>query len=85
VWLGGAQVLRIYPMVATIGAATNITLLSYDSLASIGVSTDDAAITDLDLFAQCLGEGLAEVVGHPVTPADPLADDGPVVTGQPAA
>jgi len=85
VWLGGSRVLRMYPMVATIGAATNITLLSYNSLASIGVSTDDAAITDLDLFAKCLGEGLAEVVGHPVSPADPLANDGPVVSGQPAA
>jgi hypothetical protein len=85
VWLGGAKVLRMYPMVATIGAAANITLLSYVGLASIGVSTDDAAITDYDLFAQCLGDGFAEVVGHPVTPADPLADDALPLTGQPAS
>jgi WS/DGAT/MGAT family acyltransferase len=72
VWVGGARVLAMYPMAGTIGAATNITLLSYNGTASIGVATDDAAIPDRAVFAACLGEGFAEVVGHPVHLSDPL-------------
>lgn len=73
VWIAGARVLAMYPMAGTIGAATNVTLLSYSGSAGIGVSMDDAAIPDRDLFAECLGLGFAEVVGHPVLPSDPLA------------
>ncbi|MGV1003580.1 MAG: wax ester/triacylglycerol synthase domain-containing protein [Candidatus Nanopelagicales bacterium] len=73
VWVAGARVRAMYPMVGTVGAATNITLLSYDGMAGIGVSTDDAAIPDRALFAECLGEGFAEVLGRPVTTSDPLA------------
>ena len=72
VWVAGAQVLRMYPMVSTIGAAVNVTLLSYAGLASVGLSTDDAAVHDRELFARCMGEGFAEVVGRPIMPADPL-------------
>lgn len=75
VWVGGARVLRMYPMVATIGAAVNVTLLSYASLASIGVSMDDAAVQDRALFVRCLAEGFAEVVGQDVAPAAPLAPE----------
>jgi len=81
VWVAGAQVLRMYPMVSTIGAAVNVTLLSYAGLASIGVSTDDAAVPDRELFAQCLAEGFAEVVGHPVGPADPMMTEALEVDG----
>ena len=73
VWIAGAPVLRMFPMVSTIGAAVNVTLLSYAGLASIGVSTDDAAVLDRELFAQCMADGLSDVVGHPVAPADPLS------------
>ena len=74
VWIAGAPVLRMFPMVSTIGAAVNVTLLSYAGLASIGVSTDDAAVLDRELFADCMAQGLADVVGHEVRPADPLSD-----------
>jgi diacylglycerol O-acyltransferase len=73
VYISGAKVSAMYPMTATIGAATNITLLSYNGNAGLGVSMDDAAIPDRELFAECLGQGFAEVVGHPVAPSDPLA------------
>jgi WS/DGAT/MGAT family acyltransferase len=66
VWLGGARVERLYPLVPTVGAAVNITLLSYSATwASIGVSMDDAAVPDPDVLVQCLAEGFAEV-GVPV-------------------
>ncbi len=74
VWVAGSRVLALYPMAGTIGAATNVTLLSYDGTAGIGVSMDDAAIPDRATFAECLGRGFAEVVGHPVLPSDPLAE-----------
>jgi hypothetical protein len=73
VYVAGAKVLAMYPMTATVGAATNITLLSYNGVAGLGVSMDDAAIPDRELFAECLGLGFAEVVGHPVVPSDPVA------------
>ncbi len=74
VYMAGAQVTSMYPMTATIGAATNITLLSYNGNAGLGVSMDDAAIPDRELFAACLGQGFAEVVGHQILPSDPLVD-----------
>jgi hypothetical protein len=53
---------RLYPLVPTVGAAVNITLLSYSATwASIGVSMDDAAVPDPDVLVQCLAEGFAEV------------------------
>ncbi len=66
VWIAGARVRAMYPLTATIGAATNITLLSYAGNAGIGISMDDAAIPDRELFAECIRAGFAEVVGHPV-------------------
>jgi WS/DGAT/MGAT family acyltransferase len=46
VWLSGAKVVRMYPLVGTIGAAINVTMLTYTGTASVGVSSDDAAVTD---------------------------------------
>ncbi len=74
VYVGGAKVIAMYPMTATVGAATNITLLSYAGMASIGISMDDAAIPDREVFVESMGEGFAEVVGHPVAPSDPVGD-----------
>jgi diacylglycerol O-acyltransferase len=74
VYVGGAKVIAMYPMTATVGAATNITLLSYAGVASIGISMDDAAIPDREVFVESMGEGFAEVVGHPVAPSDPVGD-----------
>ena len=75
VWIAGAKVRAMYPLTATVGAATNITLLSHAGNAGIGISMDDAAIPDRDLFVECICAGFAEVVGHPVTVSDPVAGD----------
>ncbi|MGB8019871.1 MAG: wax ester/triacylglycerol synthase domain-containing protein [Candidatus Nanopelagicales bacterium] len=72
VWVAGAKVLAMYPMVGTIGAACNVTLLSYNGNAGLGVSMDDVAIPDREEFVGCLGAGFEEVVGHPVGPSDPI-------------
>jgi diacylglycerol O-acyltransferase / wax synthase len=75
VWIAGARVRAMYPLTATVGAATNITLLSYAGTAGIGISMDDAAIPDRALFVECIGAGFAEIVGHKVAPSDPVAGD----------
>jgi WS/DGAT/MGAT family acyltransferase len=46
IYLAGSRMISVYPLVATIGAAVNVTMVTYDSKAFIGVSTDDRAIGD---------------------------------------
>ena len=71
VYLGGARVLEIYPFGPTIGAALNVTLLSYCSTCHVGVNVDTGAVPDPDLLLACLRAGFDEVVavGAPVGPA----------------
>ncbi len=74
VWIGGSVLERLYPIVPTMGAAANITMLSYAGQhCSIGVSTDDTAIRDPEVFMECLAEGFAEIGVTPEPhPFDPL-------------
>ena len=72
VWLCGAKVERMYPLVATIGAAINITMLTYAGVASVGVSTDDAAVDDREELIRSLRYGFREVIGTPVIAGNPL-------------
>ena len=46
IYLAGTRMIAVYPLVATIGAAVNVTMVTYDGKAFIGVSTDDRAISD---------------------------------------
>jgi diacylglycerol O-acyltransferase len=46
IYLAGSRMIAVYPLVATIGAAVNVTMVTYDGKAFIGVSTDDRAIGD---------------------------------------
>lgn len=75
-YLAGARVVGMYPLVATIGAAVNVTMVTYDGQAFVGVSADDRAVPDLDALVADLRGGFAEVTGAPVGPADPLAKPG---------
>ncbi len=72
VWLAGARVERMYPLVATIGAAVNITMLTYAGVASVGISTDDAAVDDREELVRSLRYGFREVIGAPVIAGNPL-------------
>ena len=72
VWVAGARVLRMYPLVATIGAAVNVTMLTYNGTASIGISTDDAAVDDREELIRCLRTGFRTVTGSPVAAGTPL-------------
>ncbi len=62
-YLAGEKVIAIYPLVATIGAALNVTMVTYDGRAFLGISADDRAVQDLpDLMAD-LADGFEVVVG----------------------
>jgi WS/DGAT/MGAT family acyltransferase len=77
VWVGGAPLTRLYPIVPTMGAAANITMLSYARAhCSLGVTMDDAAVADPQGFMECLAEGFAEIGASPeASPFDPLSRD----------
>ncbi|WP_123028815.1 wax ester/triacylglycerol synthase domain-containing protein [Mycolicibacterium stellerae] len=62
VFLGGARVQAQYAWGPTIGAAVNITLLSYVDVCSFGINVDTGAIADFDAFRDCLVEGFNEVL-----------------------
>jgi hypothetical protein len=44
------------------GAALNITLFSYDGAVTLGITTDEAAVTDRELFLRCLDQAIAEML-----------------------
>ena len=72
VWLAGAKIERMYPLVGTIGAAINVTMLTYEGTASVGVSSDDLAVDDREALIDSLRSGFREVVGSAVLDGDPL-------------
>lgn len=70
-YLAGARIVAAYPLVATIGAAVNVTMVTYDGRAFIGISSDDRAVPDHAALVEDLRSGFAEVTGADVGPADP--------------
>lgn len=62
VYLAGAEVLAYHAFGPTIGAALNVTLLSYRDTCSIGVTIDTAAAPDPEVLVECLREGFDEVL-----------------------
>ena len=62
VYLAGARMTRYVPFGPTLGAAANITLLSYDHKCGIGVTVDAAAVPDVEVFMDCLARGFEEVL-----------------------
>ena len=62
VYLGGAAMRTQYAFGPTIGAAVNITLVSYVDTCTFGINVDTGAIPDFDLFQECLTAGFDEVL-----------------------
>jgi len=61
IYLAGAKVEANFAFGPLAGAATNITLLSYQDELHIGVNMDPAAIPDSDVFMASLREGFEAV------------------------
>lgn len=64
VWIGGARVLMQHAFGPTIGAAVNVTLMTYVDTCALGIDLDAAAIPDADLFLECVEKSFAEVVAQ---------------------
>ena len=75
VWIAGARIERMYPLVATIGAAVNITMLTYNGTASVGVSSDDAAVADPDVLLEALRQGFSDAIGEHVPATTPISGE----------
>ena len=76
-YVAGARIAGIYPLVATIGAAVNVTMVTYDGSAFVGISADDRSVPDLGDLVADLRSGFASVTDGPVGPADPLSSGEP--------
>jgi diacylglycerol O-acyltransferase len=44
------------------GVALNITLFTYVGAVTLGITTDEAAVTDRELFLRCLDQAIAEML-----------------------
>jgi diacylglycerol O-acyltransferase len=62
VYLGGAPVEIQYAFGPTIGAAVNVTLLTYVDTCALGINVDTAAIPDYEVFHDALVSGFDEVL-----------------------
>ena len=69
VFLGGARVLTQYAFGPTIGAAVNVTLLTYVDTCALGIDVDTGAIPDYDVFSESLAAGFDEVLALASAPA----------------
>ena len=58
-WLGPARVTGLYPFGPRSGAGLNVTLLSHEGSARIGVHADPAATPDGGVLVDCLRDGMA--------------------------
>jgi len=62
IYLAGAPVERFYGYGPTIGAAVNLTLVSYCDTSFVGVNIDTGAVPDTDVMLDCLREGFDDVL-----------------------
>jgi WS/DGAT/MGAT family acyltransferase len=62
VYVAGARVEHMFGFGPLSGAAANVTLFSYDGELQFGINTDPAAVSDPELFVECLERGVAEVL-----------------------
>lgn len=62
VYLSGAAVRSQFAFGPTIGAAVNVTLISYAETCELGINIDTGAIPDYGTFCECLAGGFDEVL-----------------------
>lgn len=84
VYLAGSKVLQMFPLIATIGAAVNVTMITYDGKAEVGFSADEASVTDIENLRDDLRAGFFEVTGYKPSSSTPLDVEGDAVEGEPS-
>lgn len=69
-FVAGAKVERMYPFGPLPGCGVMATMITHNGTACLGINLDAAAVTEQDLFADCLVEGFNEVLdlaeGEPI-------------------
>ncbi len=70
VYVAGAKATHFYPMGPVAGTAWNITVMSYAGTLFMGVQTDPAAVTDLDLLIRSIKDGYRELFAAAGVPAE---------------
>ncbi len=75
-YLAGVKMVAVYPLVATIGSAVNITMVTYDGTAYFGISADDRAVTDLPSLIVDLAAGFEAVTGDTPTTRPQATEQG---------
>jgi hypothetical protein len=61
-YMAGAKIERVYGLGPLPGCATMITMITHGTTECVGVNLDPAAVTDSELFAECVLGGFAEVL-----------------------
>ena len=61
-YLAGAKVTEFYGFGPTIGAALNITLMSYCGTCYVGLNIDTGAVPDPERLMDCMRQGFDEVL-----------------------
>jgi WS/DGAT/MGAT family acyltransferase len=61
-FVAGARIERVYGFGPLPGCATMITLVTHGDTCCIAANVDRAAVTEPELFAQCLADGFSEVL-----------------------
>ncbi|NMN99798.1 DUF1298 domain-containing protein [Gordonia sp. TBRC 11910] len=61
-FVAGAKVERMYPFGPLPGCAVMATMITHNGVACLGLNIDAAAVTELELFADCLVQGFNEVL-----------------------
>lgn len=62
VYVAGARLQRFIPFGPTLGAAANLTLMSYLDQCDIGLTTDVGAVEDPEVLLECLRESFDELI-----------------------
>jgi diacylglycerol O-acyltransferase len=73
-YLAGARIDRMLPFGPLPGCAVMATLLSYAGTCEVGLNIDPAAVTEPELFVDCVEQGVAEVLATAVQPKARPAD-----------
>ncbi len=60
-WIAGAKIKRMIPIGPVGGTAFNLTLLTYGSVAELGLHIDPVAVTDPELLHELIGDAFAEI------------------------
>ncbi len=83
IYLAGAKVTKMIPFGPLPGPAAMIVLNSYLKTGYIGINLDPAAITEPELFGECVHQGVQEVLSLGTSPSKPSNPSRPSGTAKP--